>query len=338
MTQGADIGVLTRTAYWCGPIGRSVAGPVSFAPDGRVTGRDDPAMVRYRLGEDGDLTLLSQADEETAVLQPIAGGGFGPRRGAAHFLHPIVSLDAAPVPARPLPRVFINTSPKAGTYLLARALEIAGFTNDHLHVMDDFFDDNRGVPAEDIHWQPGLRRQACPARVAASLIRPGTFMVGHLYTAQAIQSVAAEGVTVLNVVRDPRTQIVSMHAFKKAKVKPSPADQIWQSMTGLDAFKAFLISQPLRLWVRQTRQMLKQDNVLQFDALKRGEFSCNAFDQTLNQQITAALQQALGSRTSTYLPRTDDPTSGYLNDPAVTAYLTETGVLKLARKHWPDAT
>ena len=335
--EAFDLKAFLRSAYWFGAVDQGVLGAMSFAPTGKVMGRVHPNEDRYKITPEGELTFLSRQGQVTSVLRFVPQtGGFVPQQGYPHFLQPIFALNPAQ-PVRGRPPVFVNTVPKAGTYLMARALENAGFTNQGLHVMDGFFHDNRGVAEDDIHWDPSARQRNCPAGVVAGLLQGGEFVVGHCDVPGAIAEIAQTGVTLVHLIREPRDMLASMFAFKTAKVKPQPADRLWQSMEGPAAFKAFLLSHPVAQWVAQTHLMAGQPGVLRFEDLKAGQIARKAMGYRLSRQVEKGLKEAIGTTTATYIPADRGAVRAYADDPDVVTYLEETGVMELSRKFWPES-
>ncbi len=325
---------LTRTAYLIGVVGEGPLGHVTFRPNGRVTSWFTWAQYRFSLDAEGRLSFRTPLGKVTAVLSPGADGGYVPHRGTAFYLQPLFSL--GPPPASDLPPVFVNTVPKSGTYLVARALENIGYRNSGLHAMDEYFHDNRGVDEAEIHWAPETREQTLPAHVVAALLAPGEFAVGHVGTRNRMQGIERAGVRLVNVLREPRSLLLSMFVFKAARVKPTPADRIWQGMEGLDAFKAFLLVNPVADWMAHTRVVAENYRFLRYEDLRRGEVARAAVGRKLSKRLPAGLKAALGTKTSTYIPGDRSALEAFVQDPDVIAYLEAQDVISCSETFWPQ--
>lgn len=326
---------LTRTIYLFGSTTNGPYGLMTFSPRGWVTTRRNPAEMRWRMDEEGRLTFLSYALRQTSVLSPGPDGGYNPLKGHSHYLHPVFSLDQPPYGGVSRP-VFVNTLPKSGTYLVARALEYIGFTNTGLHVADDFLHDNRGIPEAEIHWEPQTREVAVPARAVARIMRRGEFAVGHLEMPDQMSQVSRAGVRLVNIIREPRAMLLSMFHFKNMKVKPTPEARLWQSMDGLDAFKAFLAASPVRGWMGQLEAIAENFSYLRFEDVIAGKVSARAAGLYLSRRLPAAIQAVRGTSTSTLVERDRSEKADFTQDPAVRTYLEEIGAMDLSRRYWPE--
>lgn len=329
---------LVRTVWLFGSVKKGPYGAMTFAPNGDVTTRHEPNEHKWALSADASrLMLLNTVGEVTCELAPGPVGGWLPVGGFfQHFLHPMLALGPPPQGARKLPPVFINTVPKAGTYLMARAFEQVGYGNTHLHVMDNYLHDNRGVPENEIHWEPDLRKVVVPAEGVAALLRAGEFAVGHVEALKTILAIEAAGVRVINIAREPRAQLLSMFVFLRQKVKPTPDAALWQSMEGLDAFKAFLGSSHIRRWIGQTRVMVEHGPLLRFEDLRAGEVSADVVGRAMARKLSKGLAASLGQQTSTLLARDPGETAGFTDDPAVVRFLDDLGAMELSRRYWPE--
>lgn len=326
---------LCRRVWSFGSLVHGPYGEMTFAADGRVTTRQHPAEHRYRL--DGRvLAFLDGSGTVTSRLGYDAGSGaFGPLDGARHVLRPL--LDLGPVEGRGRgPAVFVNTVPKAGTYLMYGALEQAGLRPLDLHVMDRFLHDNRGVAMEDIHFDPASREHPVGAAAIANVMAPREFVVGHLGEAATLRAVAGAGVQLVNVIREPRSMLLSFHAFRRAKVKPTAQDALWQSLDGIEGFKAFLLAQPIDRWLAQIEVLATFGPMLRHEDLLAGEVRQEAVGRALHGRLLRALPTVLGAQSATYLEGRRDAAHPWLADPDVAAFLEATGVTALSRRFWPE--
>ncbi|HHS94397.1 MAG TPA: hypothetical protein ENK63_03540 [Rhodobacterales bacterium] len=328
---------LTRTAYWFGEVGAAMGGPVSFTASGLMLGASGHSAQRFRLDGDDILVLMTTLGDVVSELKyNRTTGGFDPMKGAPHYLQPALALDPARK-TRHKARVFVNTVPKAGTYLLAKALELQGFHSVGLHVMDDFVHDNRGIEESEIHWNPWSREVPVPARTIAAMLRPGEFAVGHVFTVEAMRAIRNEGVTLINVIREPRGLLASMYTFKRTKVRPNRRDRLWQSMSGEEALKAYLISQPVESWIEQIRAMAIVGQPLRFEEISQGQVDSRAVGgRWLARQISDGLAKAKGQETATYSGRSRARDHALFEDVDVRRFLDDVGATDVSQRFWSD--
>jgi hypothetical protein len=326
---------LCRTVFIFGSTTHGMYGHMTFSRDGRVTTRYNPAEYWYRL-DDGVLSFMTEDMKVTSTVKFVpTAKSFIPGSGSQHFLHPVFELDDSEAGLK-VPSVFVNTVPKAGTYLFASALEKIGYKNTNLHIMDQFLHDNRGVPAADIHFDPTTRQVNCPARAAAALMQDGEFMVGHLGEYKEVKAIHNLPIHLVNIIREPRSLLLSYFIFKKKKVKSSPEDALWKSMSGVDAFKAFLISAPLHQIMKQTRMISNNFSFLRYEDVRKGDVSAITDNFPFASHIQDCLPTVIGTETSTYIVRDSNETEDFLSDPWVKKYFEETGVMDLSREYWPE--
>lgn len=326
---------LTRTVYMFGSMTHGPYGAMTFGRDGRIGTRYHPNEFAYSLnGEvlafetaDGQVTSKLAFDKDSRTFRPLDGRN--------HVLTPLLELGPTKAQTR-FPPVFVNTVPKSGTYLMYAALQAAGMTPLDLHVMDGFLHDNRGVPPEEIHYDPAAREHPVSADAVAGIMRPGEFVVGHLDSPDVIRRIADQGVQVINLIREPRAMLLSHEAFRRAKVKPTPEDLLWQSEEGIAGFKAFLLGFPIEQWLRQTEMIAERFPFLRFEDILKGKVKKDAVGDALNGPLTKALRQAVGAKTSTFLEGERGPDHPWLEDRALKAFFRERRVNALSRRYWPE--
>lgn len=332
MVTRADI---TRTIYLFGSLHLGPYRLMTFAEDGRITSGQHPAEETYELQDDG-LAFLSGTRVTSRLTYDDTTKAFLPADEIGHYLLPKIALAASVAPAQSRDeKVFVNTLPKAGTYLLYEALKRAGFHPVDLHVMDRHLHDNRGVAAEDIHFDPASREVAVGAVPVASIMADGEFAVGHLTKLEVMRQVS-DRARLINVVREPRSMLLSMYEFTRRKVKPKVGDRLWHSMAGVDGFKAFLLTQPIDRYRAQITTMCENFDVLRFEDLLASDLARDAVGESLHRRLSGALAEALGQKTSTYLAGTRDRGHAYFSDPEVGAFLEDTGIMEVSRAYWPD--
>lgn len=326
---------LTRTIYVFGSVKNGPYGYMTFSPRGLVTSRYEPNEHKYTF--DGEvLTFFSTSGAQTSQLKVSPDGrSFDPYKGDAHYLHPMLTLD--PPQGKSLSKpIFVNTLPKAGTYLMERALTNIGYRSLGLHVLDGNIHDNRGVPEDEIHWDPASRAVPVTAWSTSGLLRNGEFAVGHLEDRDQIYSFVHQRVKLLSVIREPRSMLMSHFVFSQKRVKPDRAAGLWQSMEGVEAFKGFLLSHPVEAWMRQLDTIASEFKYLRYEDLRAGKLDRKAVGTTLHARLQGGLKQALGQKTATFMEGKRDGAHAFFDDPAVKAYLDAYGVNDLSRQYWPE--
>ncbi|MEO7797675.1 MAG: hypothetical protein ABIY47_08125 [Opitutaceae bacterium] len=77
-------------------------------------------------------------------------------------------------------KVLLNSVPKSGTYLLSKALELAGIIDTGVHLRNEFIWDFREQSLDGVVRNPNQFRQAAPLSKTLGRISNGQFVVGHL--------------------------------------------------------------------------------------------------------------------------------------------------------------
>jgi hypothetical protein len=330
---------LTRSVFLFGAVDRGPYGYMTFSEDGKITTYENSNEATYCLNADGILSFLDTNGVVTSTLAPLSGNSlaFRPHQIGRHYLEPVLTLAPPPTTRVDLPPVMLNTLPKSGTYMVAQALQDVGYTPVDLHLSSQFLHDNRGIPPEEIHWSPDERALPIPARAAASLLRPGEFMVGHIDSSEELRALQRLPLRLLNVVRNPYSQILSMMKFRHHKVKPTEKDLIWQSLTGLEQVKAFVISHPVDYWLSISRTITSEFPYLRFEDLRQGRVARSATDAEMVNILSQGLKTAIGKRTSTLMRATPKEQFVDLKDPTIWAFLGSLGMHDYAQSIWPDA-
>ena len=327
---------LTRTVYLFGSAENGPYGLTTFHASGRIHTRYNPAEYRYRICGDHKVELISSTSKVTSALTEEPDGVLFANKGHPHYLRPVFKL---PPPARRLRRspVFINTVPKSGTYLMALALQKMGYTNSELHVSDNSLHDNRGVPESSIHWNPAAREVPVPAHAVASLLQPGEFCVGHLNSEDRMRAVMRSNVHLVNLLREPCSQLVSMYIFQKKKVQPTAEVALWHDMPPEIGFPAFLLSSPVQRWLEQMIIIRDNFRFLRLEDVRAGVVPRLTWRRLgLPANTGNAVTAALGQPTSTYLPGDRAEIIAAARTPKVQTYLEEIGVMAISREIWPD--
>ena len=255
-----------------------------------------------------------------------------------HYLEPALQLGPQQTLINDLPAVLVNTLAKSGTYLIAEALVAAGYRSLDLHLSSDFLHDNRGVDMNNIHWNPSERAVTCSASAVASIVGPGEFVVGHIDSIEELRKIDRSHVELINVVRNPFDQILSMLTFKVHKTKPKPSDLIWRSMDGLDQFKAFLLAHPVDYWLDFSRRITENFEFLKFEDLRDGRVVSRSLSPKVTSGLETGLSSALGKKTSTNMGGLREAKADYFEDESVTAFLDSLGVTAYAQEHWGGGT
>lgn len=337
---------LTRSVFLFGAMGHGPHGYITFAEDGRVTTYQNRNEAFYRY-EEGVLSFLNDTGSVTSTLAPLEGHPlcFRPHGNGigSHYLEPVLTLaptqppaDAATDLPTDRPPVLINTLPKSGTYMAAQALLDIGYTQVDLHLSAHFLHDNRGVPQDEIHWSPNERALPIPARAAVALLKPGEFMVGHIDSPEELRAIQRMPVQLLNIVRTPYSQILSMMKFRQKKVKPTPKDLVWHSLTGMAQLKAFVISHPVDYWLSFSQMITEEFPFLRFEDLRQGRVTPDGADGPMAALLERGLHTAIGKRTSTLMTQTPDHQIDALRDPVIWDYLGSLGMHDYATRIWPE--
>ncbi len=318
---------LGRHIYHYGVEGREPLGFMCFGKkNGQILCYNDKNERRFSF--DGRiLALRSSKGQKTVEFERIQNS-FGFRRvsGANHYLRHSFGL-GTPKPST-LPKVLLNTIPKAGTYLVAEALSLSGYSPVRLHLADSFFHDNREVPDSQIHWEPDKRRVDIPADVISHILSDGEFVVGHIGDRKVLKKIREQDVQIVNVVRDPRSQLVSLFHFAPKKQHPTPRDMLWRSMPEEQRFKAFLLSQNVKSIVDHNRVLTSSGPFFCFEDISVGKviekggamFNSKKRRRVIS-DITKALSGAIGRPTSTLSDRDRSDDFKYFDDPAIAEFL-----------------
>ena len=332
---------MTRTVFRFGLLGRAPHGFMSLGPDGEIRGYSNPQENRYTY-ENGKLSFFSvtgvctsdfaESRKSELVFTPLSVG--------RHVLEPVFSLGPLDPPENleNRPAVFVNTMAKAGTYLVAQALQEVGYVGHDLHLSSHHFHDNRGIPDDEIHWDPNARRVACDAASVAALIRPGEFMVGHVDDLEQLNKIREMGIEIITVVRHPFDQIASMMNFKELKTKPKPEDKVWQSMTGIDRFKCFLLVHDTNYWLSFAKTVTANFPFFRFEDLLEGDVQDVGLPANLLADLKAGIEKAKGKKTSTYIESKRSDVREFYKDPIIKTYFEESGLTDFADRYWPDVS
>ena len=331
---------ITRTVFRFGILGRTPYGNMCFSPDGGIRVYQNARERRFTY-EDGTLSIFSDDGVCTSdfVESKHSKLVFTPLTTGHHALEPVFSLGSIDAPKDPSnrPAVFVNTMAKAGTYFVAQALHEMGYNALDLHLSSQYFHDNRGVPNDEIHWNPNSRRVACDAAAIAALIRPGEFMVGHVDDLEQLNMIRAMGVEIVTVVRHPYDQIASMLAFKEKKTKPKPQDKIWQSMSGIDRFKSFLLVHDTSYWLAFSITATKHFPFFRFEDLLIGAIPDIALSPRLLSDLRIGIVKTNGKETSTLMRGKREDMREFFKDPVVKTYFDECGLTEFAEQYWPES-
>lgn len=145
----------------------------------------------------------------TAKLRRWAGQSRHLRQGRVIAIQAGARL-AKPGESRP---IFLNSIPKSGTHLLMQALDEMDEirpTGVHLQKARIVRDESEPVErSRDIAWDK-------VAKVLARNARPGQYMTAHIWAQpELFEQLAANGYSVLFMIRDPRDVVVSQAAYVK---------------------------------------------------------------------------------------------------------------------------
>ncbi|MDE2342154.1 MAG: sulfotransferase domain-containing protein [Betaproteobacteria bacterium] len=229
---------ITHTLYRFGGLGSGHYGYMALREDGCVGAYSHPNECRYEL-RDGELRFLNAAGETTNLLRYYPDANVF--LGTELYLLPVLRLNAVPETST-LPPLLINSIPKSGTYFVEAAMARLGMQPLRLHLSSHLLHDYRGIAEADMHRQPEARAVNAPAGAVATLLRPGSVVVGHLEDHGQLNAVKDAGVRIFHLTRDLREVLISLYHFKKDRVAPvSPADNAWRSLPPEESFIAFLV-------------------------------------------------------------------------------------------------
>lgn len=317
-----------------GSMQKGPYGHIKLDRSGRVLGYRNSAEHSFRF----DGSMLDLLDINGNVTSRLKAAGdtlqFLPHSGRPHYLVPVLEL-GPPKGKTDLPPVFINTSPKSGTYFAGLALEQAGYVSMRLHVMSKFLDDNREVSDELVHYNPEDRRLRCPANLVASCLGKGEFVVGHVADPEEMKAIADAGCELINIVREPTAQIYSMYKFRKKLVRLTPRRKLWSEMEGINSFLGFLLDDNIEQMLRTSRAITSSTDFLRFEDLLEGKVSEAVRHPELRTAFAAGVKAARDKPTPTYIPETASERDQYLADPRVVAFLEALDVYSYSGKFWP---
>ena len=322
-TNDFDLG---RQIYLYGYKGREPFGFMCFGDDGQILCHKDDNEFKYEF--DGqNLKLLSRKGQITVEFERLKNGqGFLRTSGADHYLTRVFGLGAPK--SSNLPKVLVNTIPKAGTYLLAEALTLSGYSSLRLHLADSFFHNNQEVSGSEIHWDPDPRKVNIPADVITQIMTGGEYVVGHIGDKKILTKLKDQGIEIINVVRDPRSQLVSLFHFALSKQRPTPRSMLWRSLPDDQKFKAFLLSQDVKSIVEHNRILTSHGPFFCFEDIATGNLieKGKAIFNSKNRRkvlsdIRHALSGAIGRPTSTRSERNRANDFDFYDDPAIEEFI-----------------
>lgn len=293
---------LTRVVFSFGSPCNGQYGHLTLSESGEILGYHHPNERRWSL-LDGELRFHSESGAITGRFHHCqqSGSWIGHVEGRKWplSLQPTLSLGSATSSACIFPPVLVNTIPKSGTYFVEAALNQVGCPSLRLHLGgNDAVDDYRGMADQEIHIDPEAVRLYCPLPLVTSILK-SEHVVGHIHNQDIIDNIRAQGVCVLNVIRNLRDVLVSLYRFKLEKVRPlDELDKFWRSIPGTsERFLAFLIYSHSRdiQAIRNIANTMLRDNrgiLLRYEELCTGQISLEA-KQKLN-QIKDDLDKQLG--------------------------------------------
>lgn len=118
-------------------------------------------------------------------------------------------------------KVVLLTIPKGGTYLLASMLENLGLVDLEVHLSESLLSDYRGLSVEEKVARARLVNRGIPLHVAAKMIQPGQFAVGHIPCTAPSRDVLSSFVRIL-CIRELRHALASYLRFELKRVEADP--------------------------------------------------------------------------------------------------------------------
>jgi len=141
-------------------------------------------------------------------------------------------------------KAFVISVPKSGTYLLARVLHNLGIVDLEIHASEACLTDYRNRSNVEKVEQPRQFARMIPLEIAAQMILPGQFMVGHIPFSQKNREVLRSFARFL-CIRELRQSLVSFMRFQYRRLKADPEHhpnkRFWiEEPTGPPMTRAFL--------------------------------------------------------------------------------------------------
>lgn len=141
-----------------------------------------------------------------------------------------------------LPRLLVNSVPKAGTHLVSKALGlIPGVVAEHVRLKPEAFAPAHGEATVEIGI--GLPRKASAAKIRGAIeaMAPGEFALWHVPYSKSMQQIVSElDVAMILVVRDPRDVAVS-HARHIARFTGHRLHKQFSAMTAVQQMHAVIM-------------------------------------------------------------------------------------------------
>ena len=303
--------VIHSTVYRYGSPCDQFYGYLVLREGGGVYGYDHPNEKQWCFNSE-ELAFISEIGLVTSCFkyEPTTNCFFGKAFGTQWplCLIPILSLDAGTTSGS-LPPLIINTIPKAGTYFLEAAFAYAGWLATRLHLGSHQIDDYRTSADDDMHKTPEKCRINCPVDIFAAALPLGHLAVGHVEDSKMINQVRKLGIPLIHCVRNLRNVIVSLYRFKRAKVQPIDApDLYWRKLPESSAFDGFItvlsnrdmafIADMARLIVQDTEAVtLRYEDLIQGRICQKVEMLTH--DSSILRHIREGLLAKLGHPTST---------------------------------------
>lgn len=328
--------LIKRTAFSFGHFLDRRYGTIVLADQGVVKSYSHENEARYIIS-DNKISFLNVRGEITSTLEKVSSDNFYAQRGfSGLYLAPAVTLDPSKKSAK-ASKIFVNTVPKAGTYLLEGMLKAAGFFSSKFHLFDDYVVDNRRVDEETMHFRFRDRIISISASTFCHLLQPGEISVGHLCQGDQLRNISRDGISILNCVRDLRNTLVSYYHFLKKKVDPySSEDRLWRALTGREGFIAFLSARTTEevAFVQNVAKAILDFNGphIHFEDLERGTITdevkgmLDGFEPGLSKVFLSSLQKSFDQPTSTlsakradYKEYWDDNIQRYFDEMGLTA-------------------
>lgn len=80
----------------------------------------------------------------------------------------------------PVPKLYVFTIPKSGTYFLAELLSRLGWRNSHMHIAEAHYLDNKDVDVKAIARDPLLTLNKAPFNDSLGMVENGALCYGHM--------------------------------------------------------------------------------------------------------------------------------------------------------------
>lgn len=212
--------------------------------------------------------------------------------------------------AKILPRLFLITLPKSGTYLISKILELLGYQDNELHASFYGIDDYRGMSKNDkLNLWPAKITKLMEFNTILSFLNDNQFLRGHF---EFVVDDYIENEKKIISIRELREVFVSAYRFYKTRHYYSNYN--WFSLQyGEEGLYEFLCCKEVSIIISLAKDIAKwcakyPQNIIRFEDLveftpARNENIINVFYENTScspEMVNKAIVNALGLETMTW--------------------------------------